>query len=341
MQTENNGVQSTPAAKATEAKSASILNLAHDAKGAVEVVSLDADKVVLITDKKNPLYDERIEKPLNKLSVENYASVGQITAGTVAKLNGEDTYTVIDGKRRLLYVRAANELRKKAGLPALQYRATVVEGSTAYLAGLMLAANVSEPESVLSKLRKVEAMIKGGSAEAEVARVAGIDMRTLARWRTLSNCHPDVLKALEAGLIGVNIAIDFATLPQGEQAERLARAMAKAKKEVKPGTKPSKVRATANKHAKEEVEEGKKANGKSKAKAKGISHKELLTFGSTLKAMLRAPGNKDLEARKEELGLVANAILWAATGEVHGGMKELIKLVETGELDGKAKADKK
>ena len=91
------------------------------AKGKTDVYYLDPDEVVLVTDKKSALYDERVENSYNEELVLNmlYAPDGETAQGvlepTIGRRNPETgKVEIIDGRQRTLACREANKRQKKS-----------------------------------------------------------------------------------------------------------------------------------------------------------------------------------------------------------------------------------
>ncbi len=187
------------------------------------VIPLSTEDVILITDKKNPRYDPRIELPVSEELINNvYANGVRVPLSVIAD---GPRWEIIDGRQRYRALLEANKRRAKAGLPPLKLKAipTVIDDDGA-AADLRESMNIRVESPPTMKAEAARHMLeKLGKSEAQVCLAMGVSITTLRALLRLFDCTKTVRDAVDAGRIGVRTAAaDIASKPRDEQDAALA-----------------------------------------------------------------------------------------------------------------------
>lgn len=114
---------------------------AHGAAAKKDMLLFEDDKLVLVTDEKHPLYDERVNLEPSEAMILNIIQYGVIEPVIVWKDPETGKTLVVDGRQRVKACREANKRIRKAGgephrIPAITRRA---DAGTSV--GLMISTN--------------------------------------------------------------------------------------------------------------------------------------------------------------------------------------------------------
>jgi len=200
----------------------------------------------------HPLWDERIKTPITPEFVRSILTYGVLQIVKVTVSDGVPC--VVDGRRRTLAARMANEILREeharsgaSGEPALI--TLVVQGENAKkvsdstLGAAMVTMNEQRlDDGPLVKAAKAERLRLRGTSDAELAIIFGVSVQTIRDWALLSGLSTPVKKAVEAGTVSAHAAAQLGALPKEEQAAKLEEILASGVKptarEVKERTKP-------------------------------------------------------------------------------------------------------
>lgn len=206
--------------------------------------SVDPKSLTIITDEQSPLYDERINLPLNENLVLNVAAFG-VKQPVIITKDG-DTLVVVDGRQRVRAAVEANRRLKKEGKEPLRIPVMLQRGDDADLFGMSIFLNEQrQNDSMLTKAGKAQRLLNLGRSEDEVAVVFGTSSAAIRQWVKLFDLAPQVRAAVETGEISASAAAKLAPLKKSEQVEKLADLRADAAAGKKATTK--KVAAVAKK----------------------------------------------------------------------------------------------
>jgi len=195
--------------------------LAFDGAKRGMLYQLDADQIVLITDKNHPLYDPRIELPLEESLVLNIMLNGVIEPIVVRSVNGRPE--VVDGRQRVRATLEANKRLKKAGKTLVRIPAIPRKGTDADLFGVSVSANENrQDDTPMGRAEKANRLLNLGQTEEEVAVAFGVGVQTVKNWTKLVELSAPVRKAVEAGKLSATAAIKLADVPAEEQKAILA-----------------------------------------------------------------------------------------------------------------------
>ena len=218
------------------------------AKGKSDVWFMDPADVVLVTDKKSVLYDERVDNDFKESLVLNmmYApdpdgppqGVLKVLLGRRNPESGK--VEIIDGRQRTKAAREANKRLKKQGaepirLPVLLRRAS----SDQRVMAMLISSNEHATEdSPLAKAKKAQRYIDLGRDEKEVASLFGISAATVKNLLSLLEAPAAVRSAVESGKISISDGYRLARLEPAEAKGKVAELIEKAPRT--PGKKRSK-----------------------------------------------------------------------------------------------------
>lgn len=198
----------------------------HGALSRTDLFFFDPNDLTLVEDKKHPLYDERINLPIDEAIVLSIMRYGVLEPITVRKngvdKNGNPIMEVIDGRQRTRCAREANRRLAESGGELHRIPAVIKRLDDATLFGVMVATNEGRTQDApLVKARKMSRFIAMGRSEEDVAITFCCSKATVKNHLMLLDLDETVQKAIEAGRVGVTIAKRLFVLPREEQVEAL------------------------------------------------------------------------------------------------------------------------
>jgi ParB family chromosome partitioning protein len=229
-----------------------------NAKGKRDAYMFDPEDLVLVTDEKSPLYDERVELPIDEALVLNimFAPDG-VPQGVLEPVNATrnpetGAVEVIDGRQRVKAAREANKRLKQQGLEPVWVPAMLKRTNAHSAMGMMISSNEHrQNDTPIGKAKKAQRYIDLGRDEAEVATLLGISKASVKNMLSLLDAPAAVRNAVESGKITATDAYKLAKLDPAEAKEKVAELV-----EHAPRT-PGKKRNSNAKKAREIVSGGK------------------------------------------------------------------------------------
>jgi len=169
----------------------------------------------------HPLYDERINLPIDEAMVRNIQAFGVLEPVLVRK--DGSFVDVVDGRQRVRHARLASERNVAAGLPEILVPAqSPMKATDATAVGVMVSANTfRRDDDPLTRAKKASRMLALGATEAEIATSFGITKGAVRNLLSLLDLAPKVQKAVEAEKVPFTAAIQLADLPREEQVAKL------------------------------------------------------------------------------------------------------------------------
>jgi ParB family chromosome partitioning protein len=217
----------------------------YGADGSTSLLSFYPEKLVIVTDPASPLYDERINLPLDETMIRNIQTFGVLEPIIVTRDPDSGDVLVIDGRQRVRHALEANKRLDAAGLPLLLVPATTRKGDDdAALMSIMVATNeIRQADPPMVRAAKMQRMKARGMDDTNVALAFGVTTKTVENHLSLLDCARPVQKAIEQGFIGVSDAKYLSRLPPDQQRAKVeeivkatvgkeGHARAKAKREV-------------------------------------------------------------------------------------------------------------
>ncbi len=181
----------------------------------------DPDKLVLVDDKNDPLYDERVHNKPDESMVLNIMSAG-VYEPVIVKFdgvyeNGFPIVKVIDGKQRTINSREGNKRLRAAGKEPVFVPCIVKKVDQATAMGIMISTNeIRKEDSQMNRVRKLKTFMSMGRSVEQASVAFGVSKPTIKNWLDIGEMHPDVQAAIDDGM-PTNVARELKDLPQAEQ----------------------------------------------------------------------------------------------------------------------------
>ena len=202
-----------------------------NAKGKRDCYMFDPEDLVLVTDDKSPLYDERINLPVDEALVLNIMFVpngGSAPQGVIEPVNGmRNTETgkveIIDGRQRIKAAREANKRLKKQGLEPIWVPCMLKKTTGHGAMGMLISSNeIRQDDTPLGRAKKMQRYIDYGRDEAEVAILFGVSKPSVKNLLSLLDAPAAVRNAVEAGQISTSDGYKLAKLEPSDANKKVA-----------------------------------------------------------------------------------------------------------------------
>lgn len=167
----------------------------------------------------HPLHDERTKLPIDQAKVKNVIARGILEPILVSK--DGDRILVVNGRQRVRWARAANELIGQQGGETVLVPCMVKRGDDSDLIAIMSSSNLSEAEGMVSKAKKAQRYMDRGHDVEDCAIQFGVTETCVRNWQKLLDLAPGVRKAVEEGRLSASAAAKLAPLPRAEQEDKL------------------------------------------------------------------------------------------------------------------------
>jgi ParB family chromosome partitioning protein len=228
------------------------------------IFHFDPCNLVLVEDPSHPLYDDRINLPIDDGLVRNIMANGVIEPVVIRK-GPNGSAEVVDGRQRVRCAREANSRLEENGKEQVRVPALIRRGTEADLFGVAVSANENrQDDTPLGRAQKAAKLINMGRTEAEVAIAFGCSEQSIRNWLDLLEVSAAIRKAVEAGQIAASAAVQLGKLPPAKQAKALKELASS------PGKKTAaKARALVDKA------EGKKTTASKKMKSRTMIEKRI------------------------------------------------------------------
>lgn len=267
----------------------------------------DPDELVIIgldtlDGPEHPLFDPRINRPLEEARIRNFLFYGVMTP-VEARRNAEGKLEIVDGRGRVRYARAAKALQVQRGEETLKVPVTIVKGEDSHLFGRSRGRNIHDVDGPMTTAKNVQRLIGMGQTIAQVADTFGVTEQTIRNYQTMLDLDPAVIEAMVTEEITSTAAIQLAVLPKADQKAVLD--------EVKTEQKASGKRTTVEKVKEKVAEKTGKATNTPKDKIKRATN--LLT-----KFAAKSAADKTKDAMAETMERVCKVLTGA-------GMDKLVE----------------
>lgn len=221
---------------------------ALNAKGKRDAFMFDPEDLVLVTDEKSPLYDERVHLPVSESLVLNMMHApdegvpqGVIEPITVVRNTETGKIEVVVGRQRVKAAREANKRLKKQGLEPIRVPALIqrMAGNGFRAMGVLISENeLRQNDTPLGRAHKMQRYIALGRDEAEVSVLFGMSQASVKNHLSLLDAPAAVRNAVEAGKISTSDGYKLAKLDPEEAKQKLEELVENAPRA--PGKKRSK-----------------------------------------------------------------------------------------------------
>lgn len=193
----------------------------YGASGNTSLLLFDPSKLVIVTDPKHVLYDERVDLPLSEALIANILHHGRVLEPIVVRKNPETgAIEVVAGRQRVRAVREINKRRR--GKDPMRVPATVDRSKDGDLMDVIVSENeIREADSALVRAEKMRRLLGKGKTEAEIQVLFGCSGATIKNALALLEASSAVKKAVDSGRIAVATAYKLARMEPGEQKEKV------------------------------------------------------------------------------------------------------------------------
>lgn len=165
------------------------------------IVGIDTDH-----DSSHPLWDDRINLPVDERLIRNISVYGVLQPVIVTKM--EDLVVVVDGRQRVRAARVIAEQQRRAGEEQIRVPCLVKSGDGSRLVGVGISANEQrQMDTAATKARKAARYLDLGRTEEEAALAFGVSEQTIRNWLAVTTLEPEVQIAIEAGRISATEAV--------------------------------------------------------------------------------------------------------------------------------------
>ncbi len=239
---------------------------ALNAKGKRDAFMFDPDDLVLVTNEKSPLFDERVHLPvdenlvLNMMFAPDGVPQGVLEPVSVVRNTETGKIEVVIGRQRVKAAREANKRLKKAGLESIRVPG-LIQRTTAHKAlGMIISENeLRQNDTPLGRAKKAQRYIDLGRDESEIAVLFGISKASVKNLLSLLDAPAAVRNAVESGKITASDGYKLSKLEPAEAKEKVAELQesaprtpgkkrsrnARKAREIVDGSKPKKISVKA------------------------------------------------------------------------------------------------
>jgi ParB family chromosome partitioning protein len=192
----------------------------YGSKARGDVLFFDPEDLVIVTDKANALYDERVEFEVDEKTVRNIM-VNGVLQPVLGRRNGEKV-EIVAGRQRVLAAREANKRLLKEGAEPVTVPVLWKRGDDATMLGIMISENeIRRDDTPMTKARKLQRLIDLGKSKKECAVLFGVSTVTVTNKLALLECAPQVQKAVESNVVSAEVAQTLSKLSHKEQVAKL------------------------------------------------------------------------------------------------------------------------
>lgn len=238
--------------------------------GRKDIVMMEPEHLFIIRDKKDPLYDPRVDEPLEEAMVLSVMARG-VRMPILARRNG-DQLEVVDGRQRVRAACEANKRLTAEGRPPIRVKCvTDPMGDREAFGDAVMLNEQRRDDSPLAKARKLGRLLAYDYSEEEAGVIFGLSRAGVRNLKLLLEVHDGVQAMVESGKVPASVAIQLAALPRDEQ-------LAEAKRMVDAGVARG---MSATEHI-EKVKRGSAGKGAPTPVARMRSRKAISTFRARL-----------------------------------------------------------
>lgn len=191
-----------------------------------DLLLFEPENLTVVTDPKHPLYDERVNEPIDEALVRNIMRYG-VKQSISVRLNGalddgRPCVEVVAGRRRVLHAIEANRRLVAEGKIPLRVPARPERGSDADIFGVMISENEQRKgDSIVARAEKLNRYLQMGRTKEEAEVTFGMSPSTIENYLKILECAAPVKAAMADGRIPTTAARQFAAMPRDQQATAL------------------------------------------------------------------------------------------------------------------------
>lgn len=196
---------------------------ATGSQGRADLLFFFPEDLTIITDPKHPLYDPRVETPLEEADVQNVDDNGIIEPIAIRRngeKDGKPVLEVVFGKTRRRWGCEVNKRRRAAGRKdLLKIPCVMKRGDDKTIFKMMAIENaIRHNNKPVATANLIQRLLNMGGDEQEASITFGMHIQTVKEHLKLLDLHPTIQKQVEIGVIGATLAAqEFSKIPREEQ----------------------------------------------------------------------------------------------------------------------------
>lgn len=291
-------------------------------------ISIDPALVEIPTDIEHPLYDRRAIEPIDERVQKDIMANGiRVPIAIRQKPDCPGVYEIIDGRTRLRVGREINHIRGQANKQPMHIPAQLFDAPTDLEAAALKHAfnEMRNQRDLVGKAEGIVEMLKLGMKQDDVAKLFGVNARSVRRYKVLieQGCA-ELKKAMRAGEIGL---VDALNLASNYDEENQIIVLQENREEKERFKKMCEGKGESGEET-EEADEEAPPERKSKPKAKSLKRDFVLPL---LKDLRKNPlDNKRKEFTAEDMKNAMVAGMGWVAGDDHGAKKLMDELEAIG-----------
>jgi len=191
-----------------------------------DLLLFDPEALEVVCDPTHPLYDKRVEEPLEEALVRNIMRYG-VKQSISVRLNGKrpdgtPLVEVVAGRRRVLHAREANRRLVAEGKIPIRVPARPERGDDADVFGVMISENEQRKgDGPVARAEKLNRYLQMGRTKDEAEITFGLSRAAIDYHLKLLDCAAPVKAAVAEGRVPVAVATKLSTLPREQQGAAL------------------------------------------------------------------------------------------------------------------------
>lgn len=212
------------APKSTKKKSRKKPKPAAEPSGSEKTFLYDPKDLQLVTDPDHPLFDPRVNLPIDEHMVANIMANGVLQPVIIRKNPETGETEVVAGRQRVKNTIEANKRLAKSGYETIKIPCRLRREDDVGLMGIMASENEARrATSPMQRAKLVQRMIAAGRTEAEVGVQLCVSVTTIKNLTALLDCTADVKKAVDGGKLKITEAYKLSKLEPDAQRETVAK----------------------------------------------------------------------------------------------------------------------
>lgn len=199
-------------------------NIKEMSEGKRDMYTVNPEKLVVVTDAANPLYDERVHLPIDEDLVADIMARGVIYPVLIRK-NGP-FFEVVDGRQR---VRAAIEANKRLPKSRPRIRVPVITRQDDDVESLLVMIATNElrtADTPVVRARKARRAVDAGASMEDVARSFRTSLAGIKNLLAILDTSKDVQEMFDREQVPVTAASRIARLSRDQQGPAMAELIA-------------------------------------------------------------------------------------------------------------------
>jgi ParB family chromosome partitioning protein len=211
-------------------------------QGSISALLYDPEDLVIVTDPKHPLFDERTELELEESFILNIQNFGCIEPVVVSRDTETGKILVVAGRQRVKAAREANKRLKKLGKSTIQVPVILKRGLDAGdLMGIMVSENEQRTDDdVMVKAKKMQRYLDLGRSAEQAAVLWGVSVSSIKNTVGLLDSSKPLRKALREGKVKASAAYKLARMSPEEQKKKVEEIEAAQSESIKKDGKDDK-----------------------------------------------------------------------------------------------------